>query len=259
MVDMLMVLDAQSQLMEVSVFGKDLQALKPAEWAGKPLQDFISFDSQEKFKSIWDLVGKADAPVWRHLNFITPQGQDLPLQVSLLPQDKDNTVWMFCRDLSNVSQMQGRLVEAHQSMERDFLRLRHMEARYRLLFESVADPMMVVDVAQRRVMEANNAAQLLFKDLNRKLPGTDVAQLFDPSKREALDILLRQAQTTGRMESGGCVTSRPIAIAICMSQCSCKKVVRDTCCACKPSAFCKPAKRKPPSFIGSTMPWIKPP
>jgi transcriptional regulator PpsR len=202
MVDMLMVLDAQSQLMEVSVFGKDLQALKPAEWAGKPLQDFISFDSQEKFKSIWDLVGKADAPVWRHLNFITPQGQDLPLQVSLLPQDKDNTVWMFCRDLSNVSQMQGRLVEAHQSMERDFLRLRHMEARYRLLFESVADPMMVVDVAQRRVMEANNAAQLLFKDLNRKLPGTDVAQLFDPSKREALDIVLRQAQTTGRMESG---------------------------------------------------------
>jgi transcriptional regulator PpsR len=76
-----------------------------------------------------------------------------------------------------------------------------MEARYRLLFESVADPMLVVDVAQRRVMEANSAAQLLFKDLSRKLPGSDVAQLFDPDKREALEILLRQAQATGRMES----------------------------------------------------------
>jgi len=202
LVDIVMVLDAHSTVVDVNLFGKDLQRLDSSVFKGRSIQDFISFDSQEKFASMWAAVGKTDAPAWRHVNFSTSAGQDLPLQVNLVPQEKDQTVWLFGRDLSSLSQMQHRLVEAHQSMERDFLRLRHMEARYRLLFESVADPMLVVDVAQRRVMEANSAAQLLFKEVNRKLPGTDVVQLFDPDKREALDNLLRQAQNSGRMESG---------------------------------------------------------
>ena len=198
----MLVLDKQSTVLEVTVFGKDLQRLDTSGLKGRSVNDFISHDSKDKFALMLDAVDKTDAPMWRHVNFSPMPGQDMPLQVSLLPQEKDGTVWLFGRDLSGLSQMQSRLVEAHQSMERDFLRLRHMEARYRLLFESVADPMLVVDVAQRRVMEVNSAAQLVFKDLSRKLPGTDVAQLFDPDKREALEILLRQAQATGRMESG---------------------------------------------------------
>jgi transcriptional regulator PpsR len=202
LVDIMMVLDRQSTVLEVTIFGKDLQRLDSSAFKGRSIHDFISHDSKDKFGLMLAAVGKSDAPMWRHVNFSPTAGQELPLQVSLVLQEKDGTVWLFGRDLSGLSQMQSRLVEAHQSMERDFLRLRHMEARYRLLFESVADPMLVVDVAQRRVMEANGAAQLVFKDLSRKLPGSDVAQLFDPDKREALEVLLRQAQTTGRMESG---------------------------------------------------------
>ena len=198
----MLVLDKQSTVLEVTVFGKDLQRLDTSGLKGRSVHDLISNDSRDKFALMLDAVGKTDAPMWRHVNFSPKPGQDMPLQVSLLPQEKDGMVWLFGRDLSGLSQMQSRLVEAHQSMERDFLRLRHMEARYRLLFESVADPMLVVDVAQRRVMEANSAAQLVFKDISRKLPGSDVAQLFDPDKREALEILLRQAQSTGHMESG---------------------------------------------------------
>jgi len=201
LVDIALVLDKQWTVLEVTLFGKDLQRLDACVFKGRSLNDFVSHDSKDKFAMMLAAVGKKDAPAWRHVNFSLMAGQELPLQVSLVPQEKDGTVWLFGRDLSGLSQMQSRLVEAHQSMERDFLRLRHMEARYRLLFESVADPMLVVDVAQRRVMEANSAAQLLFKDLSRKLPGSDVAQLFDPDKREALEILLRQAQATGRMES----------------------------------------------------------
>ena len=176
----MMVLDRQSTVLEVTIFGKDLQRLDGSGFKGRSINDFISHDSKDKFALMLAAVGKSDAPMWRHVNFSPMAGQELPLQVSLVPQDKDNTVLLFGRDLSGLSQMQSRLVEAHQSMERDFLRLRHMEARYRLLFESVADPMLVVDVAQRRVMEANSAAQLVFKDLSRKLPGSDIAQLFDP-------------------------------------------------------------------------------
>ena len=99
------------------------------------------------------------ASVWRHVNFTVGE-VDVPLQLLAVPQSDSNQFWVFGRDLSGVSQMQRRLVESHQSMERDYLRLRHMEARYRLLFETVTDPVLVVDVAQRRVPTLFNASSL---------------------------------------------------------------------------------------------------
>jgi ribonuclease HII len=132
---------------------------------------------------------------------LSPTNVDVPLQLLPVVFEQSQQLWLFGRDLSGVSQMQRRLVEAHQSMERDYLRLRHMEARYRLLFDSVAEPMLVVDVAQRRVIEANHAAQQVFKDILKRLPGSDVTQCFESSSGDALDALLRSAQTSGRTES----------------------------------------------------------
>jgi transcriptional regulator PpsR len=61
--------------------------------------------------------------------------------------------------------------------------------------------MLVVDVAQRRVMEANHAAQSVLKDAVKRLPGTDIAQCFEPHSRDSLDALLRSSQASGRTET----------------------------------------------------------
>ena len=196
-----MVLDANGVILELTVSGRELQRLNLKSWQGKPLVDQATLDSKEKLESLLSAPDKNSGITWRHLNFIFGNDTDVPLQLMAVAQPEKNQCILFGRDLSGVSQMQRRLVESHQSMERDYLRLRHMEARYRLLFESVSDPILVVDVAQSRVMEANQAAQQLFKDLLKRLPGTDVYQCFEPASREALDSLLRSAQASGRMES----------------------------------------------------------
>ena len=200
--DIVFVLNAEGDILDLQVFGKELLRLELPTWKGQNLLSFTTFDSQDKVKRLLEQMQQGETGNWRHINLSTAAAQDIPLQVNCVASpDQPGTCWMFGRDLSAVSQMQQRLVDAHQSMERDYLRLRHMEARYRLLFETVSEPMMVVDVGQRRIMEANQAAQLLFKDAVRRLAGTDIAQCFEPSAKEALDQLLHATHKSGRMET----------------------------------------------------------
>ena len=149
-----MVLSAEGVVLEITASGRELQRLNLKAWQGKTLSSMATLDSQDKMRNLLVKPEKNVASVWRHVNFTVGE-VDVPLQLLAVPQSDSNQFWVFGRDLSGVSQMQRRLVESHQSMERDYLRLRHMEARYRLLFETVTDPVLVVDVWQRRVMEAN--------------------------------------------------------------------------------------------------------
>ena len=199
--DIVWVTDMDGLIQDLTVTGKELQRLRLDEWKGKHLSDFSTLDSLEKIKQLMAQIQGATPSPWRHLNLLSPDNIDVPLQVMVVAFPERQQCWMFGRDLSSVSQMQKRLVDAHQAMERDYLRLRHMEARYRLLFEAVADPMLVVDVAQRRIMEANHAAQRWFKDATKRLPGTDIAQCVEPGSRDALEALLRETQASGRPES----------------------------------------------------------
>lgn len=199
--DVIFMTDASGHIHDIHVSGKELQRLNLTEWKGKNISDVSTLDSLEKIRQLL-AEPKPEAPTpWRHINLLGPGEVDVPLQVMAVLMPSGKHTGLFGRDLSGVSQMQKRLVDAHQSMERDYLRLRHMEARYRLLFESVADPMLVVDVAQRRVMEANHAAQSLLKEVVKRLPGTDIALCFETASRDSLDALLRSSQASGRMET----------------------------------------------------------
>ena len=51
----------------------------------------------------------------------------------------------FGRDLRPLSALQQRLVEAQQSLDRDYSRLRHAETRYRLLFQLWSEPVLILD------------------------------------------------------------------------------------------------------------------
>ena len=142
--DVIIQVDADGVVLDISVSGKELQRLSLKDWAGKKMSVLATLDSQDKLRNLLAKPEKNAAYVWRHINLKATGDVDVPLQMMAVPQADTDRTWLFGRDLSGVSQMQRRLVESHQSMERDYLRLRHMEARYRLLFESVSDPVLVV-------------------------------------------------------------------------------------------------------------------
>ncbi|NBQ07815.1 MAG: transcriptional regulator PpsR, partial [Betaproteobacteria bacterium] len=104
------------------------------------------------------------------------------------------------RNLERLAELQRRLVETQQSVERDYLRLRHIEARYRVLFETSPEAVLMIDAASYRLIEANVGAQALFKDAGKRLVGRDFRECFEVSSQGEVQSLLRTALATGRIE-----------------------------------------------------------
>jgi transcriptional regulator PpsR len=97
--------------------------------------------------------------------------------------------------------LQQRLVTAQQSMERDYARLRHVETRYRLLFQVTAEPVVIVDAGSHKVVEANPAAGQLLGEPVKRMVGHPFLDSFDPAALADVQMLLNGVQSTGRADN----------------------------------------------------------
>lgn len=169
-------------------------------WLGRPWIDAVARDSRNKVEAL--LTGKElrDAPRWRHVNHVAGEGTSLPILCAVSPIGREGRRVVFGRDLRPLSQLQQRLVEVQQSMERDYSRLRQAETRYRLLFQMSVDPLLVLDAESLRVLEANPAAQRLFARAARRLPGRPLPEVFAQEDRSALQGLLASLRSAGRAD-----------------------------------------------------------
>ena len=105
------------------------------------------------------------------------------------------------RDLRAMAALQQRLVAAQQSMERDYARLRHVETRYRLLFQVTAEAVLIVDASSHKVVEANPAAAQLLGESVKRLVGRTFLEGLDQATADEVRTLLTRVETTGRAEN----------------------------------------------------------
>ncbi|MDP1315099.1 hypothetical protein, partial [Klebsiella pneumoniae] len=68
---------------------------------------------------------EAGEPQPRQVTHALSGGVDLPVSYSLVPLGVQGRMVALGRDLRDVAAVQQRLIDAQQSMERDYLRLRH--------------------------------------------------------------------------------------------------------------------------------------
>ena len=99
-----------------------------------------------------------------------------------------------------VAALQQRLVDAQQSMEREYSRLRHAETRYRLLFQIASQPVLIVDANSLKVVEANPAAGELLNKTAKRLSGRAFLELFNAEGGKAVQAHLAQVKATGRAD-----------------------------------------------------------
>lgn len=198
--DIALVLSAAGVVEDVSVRKNELLALGCQAWIGRPWADTATSESRSKIESMLGLPKGPDDARWRQINHPSPQGSDVPVQYAVVRLGADGRMLALGRDMEAVAVLQRRLIETQQSIERDYLRLRHVEAKFRTLFETSSEAVLVVDGTSYRVLDANANAQLFAKDGSKKLVGRDIYECFEPSAREDLQSLLRMAHATGRVE-----------------------------------------------------------
>ncbi len=163
--DVTLVTDLDGTIRDVAIQSAELleDLAESAHWLGRSLHDTVALDSRPKIlRLLSDAIGAAE-PKWRHVNHLTPDGRSIPVLYCAVQVGEDGRVVLFGRDLRVMSALQQRLMNAQQSLERDFSRLRDIEMRYRLLFQLSSEAVLIFDPLRHRVTEANPAARVLFE------------------------------------------------------------------------------------------------
>lgn len=194
--DLTLVINDQG-LIEQLRLGNDQMPLSGSEhWIGKHWNSVVTSESGVKVDELISEALQGNSVRWRHINYPSAQGADVPVLSSALRLE-DGRLIAFGRDLRNMASLQQRLVEAHQAMERDYLRMRHMETRYRLLFELAAEAVLIVDTANQRILEANPAASKILGVPVKRIIGKSFSECLPETYRGAIDDLLMGVRGSG--------------------------------------------------------------
>ena len=161
-----------------------------AGWLGRPVADTVAVDSRPKIELLLrDAAASTDAK-WRHVNHLAPDGRSVPVLYCCVMAGGNGRVVAFGRGLSAISALQQRLMNAQQSLERDYSRMREVEMRYRLLFQMSSEAVLVIDPVKQRVVEANPAAAGLLGAAEGELAGYLLPEIFGAEGMGAVEAHL---------------------------------------------------------------------
>lgn len=196
--DVALVLDGDGVIRDVALGSEDMLLEGCRKWIGQPWAETVTIESRAKVETLLrEATSKAERR-WRQVNHPSARGSDVPVLYSAVQVGQNGQVVAFGRDLRPNAQLQQRLVDAQQSMERDYWRLRHVETRYRLLFMSSLEAVLIIDAATQKIVEANPAAGELLGENARKVVGRSFPEGFDADSTGAIGLLLARARAVGR-------------------------------------------------------------
>jgi transcriptional regulator PpsR len=197
----LVVSDAKQGVIRDVAFGSDeLAAAVSDKWIGKPWVDTVTVESRQKIAALLKDSGAKGPPRWRMVNHPSSMGPDLPMQYTAVQLSDGGKVAAFGRSMQPMAALQQQLVNAQQSMEREYLRVRQAEARHRLLFQVASEAVLIVDAATYKVIEVNPAAAKLLGEGNKRMMGRLFPEGFDEESTLALQSLLGAVRATGRTD-----------------------------------------------------------
>jgi transcriptional regulator PpsR len=195
--DVAVLADAHGVVQQVAITAPEYAIEASESWVGRPFTELVTIESRAKTEALLREVQAKGSARRRQVNHPTPTGEDVP--VGYTATRLGDAILLAGRDLRPVSSLQQRLVEAQQAMERDYWRLRHVETRYRLLFQLSGEAILVVDAGTLRVVDANAAAGTLFGEPTEKLIGRAFPfGVADAGAEQALGGLVATARATGR-------------------------------------------------------------
>lgn len=194
--DIALVVDAKGIIRDIA-FGNDELAKEGYDkWVGQPWIDTVTIESRPKIQELLE-DSASNAPLrWRQVNHPSKRG-DIPIRYSAVQIGPGARLVAVGRDLRPVAALQQRLVEAQQSMEREYARLRHAETRYRLLFEAASEPVLIVDSTSLKVVEANPAAAQLLNKTSKRLTGKAFLELLEGDGAKQVQAHLAAVRSAG--------------------------------------------------------------
>jgi len=221
--DVTVVMNGDGVILDTSFqSGQLLEALNDsAGWVGQTFGAVVAPDSRAKTAALLQDAMEHGQPRWRHINHRATDGRSIPILYCCVETGGNGRMMAFGRDLSAVSALQQRLVNAQQSMERDYARLRNIEERYRLLFRQSSDAVLIFDPVRGQIIEANAAASALCGLGTADVSGRPLIEVLDTDGLADVQAQISSIRAGSRLEdvpavlshSGCAVTLRMARVA----------------------------------------------
>ncbi len=199
--DVALIVDSDGVIRDMAFGSEDISLEGYSDWVGKPWAEIVTAESRPKVEALLRDAAAKTAPRSRHINHPSSRGGDLPVLYSAMQVGRDGRVVAVGRDLRSVASLQRRLVDAQQSMERDYWRFRQVETRYRLLFQSASEAILIVDATTLKVVEANSAAGQLLGEAARGVVGRAVLDSFEADSAQVVSDLLAGVRAASRADN----------------------------------------------------------
>lgn len=191
--DVTLVLDDTGTILDAAFDPREFPAF--ADWVGTNWIETVTDESRPKIMEMLAAARRGEVQHWRQVNHPSREG-DVPIRYAVLSVNGGEHRIAFGRDLRDAGKLQQRLLQVQQSLERDYLRMRQLEARYRMLFERSSEPVLIIEAGTLRIREANPAAHTLLGARAASLPGKKLLTFIDKTAHEAITSLVGAAQVS---------------------------------------------------------------
>lgn len=199
--DVALILDSKACIRDMAFSSAELshELEQSLHWLGKSWLDTVTVESREKITGMLAEAEEKTVSGWRQMNHPSSVGGDVPILYSVVKVRPGHLVALG-RDLRPIAQLQQRLIETQQSMERDYARLRHIEMRYRLLFDGASEALLIVDAGSLRILESNPAAAPLLDVRGKRAGSRNLLDMFDAATRNGVQALVNDVRASGQPE-----------------------------------------------------------
>jgi transcriptional regulator PpsR len=199
--DISLYVDEDGQVLQAAFGGDDLRSelggLPGSNWA-----DTVVEDSRAQVAELLQVSGgrEGESRV-SDIRQRLADGAELPLRCTAVPVPGTACIAVGGRDLRAYAALQQQILNAQMALEQDYWRLRQVESRYRLLFQMAGEPLLILDEASARVLEANPLADELLGTGGKSIVGKVFPIGFDKAGTLTLRELLLEVGALGRATS----------------------------------------------------------
>jgi transcriptional regulator PpsR len=198
--DLTLVLTPDGVICDRVLAGPDISSKTFIGWPGRAWSETVTIESRTKIDQMLEEAAAGGIVKARQVNHPGAGGVDLPVRYTAMKVGPHGHIVAAGRDMSAIGALQQRLLAAEQSIEQEYLRLRHAETRFRVLLQSVSDAIMIVDSRNGRVAESNPAAAALLGRPLKRIQGSLIGENFAGQDAENIRDLLESLRANGRAE-----------------------------------------------------------
>lgn len=198
--DVMLVLDNEGVIRDATL-SNGFSGEPVSEWIGSPWADTVAQSDSDTIRRVLSEARHTGVCAFRNLNQRFPSGLEIPIEYTTVRLGDRTGLIAVGKNLRAVAELQTRLVEAQQAMERDYWKLREVETRYRLLFNSSSDAVVLLKAANLTVTELNPAAAQalgLSASQVKALHETRLSDLLMDEERELFESLVRRVRERGK-------------------------------------------------------------